>query len=241
MVLPSFQFDSTASIPAITQQLLRHFGGLELRGLFHNEIPIARYGPWSWCPPSIFDLGQTRDALTNDPSMRCSISADGLLRCKLQAIQFRDDDLIIPCGSHSAILSRISVALANRAHCVLLADPWPKVGRGFGQMQFILAKPVRLDPTGPDGSSVLKCSWVGMVSLALASINPRMQEEPASIAVDERQLWHMTCEFGRDVDVKGGPLSSIPMMEAGESARATMRSFKGTLAVMDMYGNSIVY
>ncbi|KAI0532028.1 hypothetical protein GGR58DRAFT_523624 [Xylaria digitata] len=221
MCLPSFQFDSTASIPAITQQLLKHFGELELRDLFHNGIPIATYGPWSWCPPSIFDLGQTRDAFTNDPSMMCFIKQDGLLRCKAQAVQLLDEDLIIPC------------ALANRDHCVLLVDPWPKVGRGFGQMQFILANPVGVDPPGADGSSVLRCRWVGMVSLALASINPHIPEQSKSIAVDRRKVWHITCEFGSDVDAEGEPLPSIPVIEAGESAEAAAQNFKGNPQIMN--------
>ncbi len=233
MCLPSFQFDSTASIPAITQQLLKHFGELELRDLFHNEIPIAPYGPWSWCPPSIFDFGQTRDAFTNDPSMICFINQDGLFRCKVHAVQLLDEDLIIPCGSHSAVLSRISVALANRGHCVLLVDPWPKVGRGFGQMQFILANPVGVDPPGADGSSVLRCRWVGMVSLALASINPRIPEQSKSIAVDIRKVWHITCEFGSDVDAEGEPLPSILVIKAGESAAAAQRNFKGSPQIIN--------
>ncbi|KAI1503890.1 hypothetical protein F5X99DRAFT_79265 [Biscogniauxia marginata] len=234
MCLPSFQFDSTASIPEITQQLITHFGEVQIRDLVHTEIPIAPHGPWSWCPPSVFDLGQTRDAFTNDPSMMCFINKNGILRCKLNAVQLLDEDMIIPCGSHSAVLYRTSVALANRGHCVLLLDPWPKTGRGFGQMQFLLANPVGVDPPGADGISVLKCRWVGGVYLALASIAPPpVSGQTESFASGRRKLWHVTCEFGSDVNGEGDPLPSISMVEAGKSAEDAARNFKGTPQILN--------
>ncbi|RYC63465.1 hypothetical protein CHU98_g2749 [Xylaria longipes] len=234
MCLPLFQFDSTASIPEITQQLIKHYGEVEIRDLFHNEIPIAQHGPWSWCPPSVFDLGQTRDAFTNDPSMTCFINNDGILRCRLDVVQLLDEDLIIPCGSHSAVLSRTSVALANRGHCALLLDPWPKTGRGFGQLQFILVNPVGVDPPGTDGMPVLKCRWVGGVYLALASIAPPpVSGQLESVASGRRKRWHLTCEFGSDVNEDGEPLPSILMVEAGKSAEDAARDFKATPFILN--------
>ncbi|KAI0896193.1 hypothetical protein F4806DRAFT_496312 [Annulohypoxylon nitens] len=43
--------------PEITQLILGTLGSIEVTDLLHSEDTISNYGPWSWCPQSIFQLG----------------------------------------------------------------------------------------------------------------------------------------------------------------------------------------
>lgn len=48
--------DGLASAAQITRQILVEQGSIELALLFHDKVPMARTGPWSWCPDSLLGL-----------------------------------------------------------------------------------------------------------------------------------------------------------------------------------------
>ncbi|EGX53750.1 hypothetical protein AOL_s00004g409 [Orbilia oligospora ATCC 24927] len=41
----------------LTKDILHGFGKLSPLSLFHDQLPISENGPWSWCPTSLFSLG----------------------------------------------------------------------------------------------------------------------------------------------------------------------------------------
>ncbi|KAF3171227.1 hypothetical protein EYR41_009508 [Orbilia oligospora] len=41
----------------LTKDIICRFGKLSPLSLFHDQLPISEDGPWSWCPTSLFDLG----------------------------------------------------------------------------------------------------------------------------------------------------------------------------------------
>lgn len=44
----------------ITQAILKSLGQVDIWHLFHGQVTISDSGPWSWCPPSFFDLKDSK-------------------------------------------------------------------------------------------------------------------------------------------------------------------------------------
>lgn len=122
-------FDSSWNQVCITQSILKKLGRISCSALLHGQGTIRDSGPWSWCPPLLFDLKESTrrdwDVLIQRDGGG-GRTADGSWRCKRLG---RDDaEKLDPVHSHPSVLSRITVALQNlEGHLLLapLAIGWP--------------------------------------------------------------------------------------------------------------------
>ncbi|KAI8629826.1 hypothetical protein F5Y19DRAFT_484743 [Xylariaceae sp. FL1651] len=121
--------------------------------LYHGQVPATLNGPWSWCPPSIFDLGESHNSLSRRPA----------------TIHYRKNDVVVPFDRHPAVGAQTSAALRDRQRCLLLTD---KNDRDQSQRQFILACPVWVGWVAK--KLAINCQWAGGVYLGTPDvINPR--------------------------------------------------------------------
>lgn len=202
MYLRSVQFDTAIHSTEITQKLMNQFGRISISDLFHSEVPLTRCGPWSWCPPSVFDLGQSYSASSADKRTSCRIE-DGRLWGRFEAVAIRPKDVLVPYGSHPAARTRTSVALSSPSECFLLTDP----SIADSPSLCILAKPVSVIMRGK--TPVISCRWLGCVYLA---------RERGELSQDDRKLRSLNdqegkkpmFEFGSDADQHDQPLSGFP-------------------------------
>ncbi|KAI1206344.1 uncharacterized protein F4807DRAFT_236764 [Annulohypoxylon truncatum] len=198
--------------PKITQLILGRFGRIEVTDLLHSDVPIATYGPWSWCPQSIFQFGQLyhSSALSD---MRCTVWHNGSLYGEFQAYEVLEDDVIIPCGSHPAGRVRVSVALSNRGNCLLLSTPCTQ-----NYHLYILAQPVHVD------WDRLHCRWVGCVRLQ-SSLDLKSDDD-----VGKRRYFTLMYPryftFGRDAATSGRPLSPLSYDAVSRALESFLRGNK---------------
>ncbi|KAI2472375.1 hypothetical protein F4781DRAFT_360210 [Annulohypoxylon bovei var. microspora] len=190
-------FDSTATGPQITRELLSHFGEVFCSDLFHGEVPITPCGPWSWCPSSIFDLGMSHNSLSRRPSAKCAVTKGGLLSGNFIAYTLTREDTVVPFGRHPAMASRISEALCDRRNCMLLTD---QSDRDQAHRQYILASPVWVGWVGK--TLVVSCRWAGCVYLGTpAAIESHEGNRPplnkSHITAEELSFSNQRIRFGR--------------------------------------------
>lgn len=162
MCLPPTKMDSGATGPHLTQQLLHHFGSLPISYLIHGHIPLSKAGPWSWCPPSVFDLGQSASAHDRTLSRPCHITSDGRVLGEFEAFTLLESDSVVPMGAHPAMLSRITKALQDRRRCLILAN------RSQKYQEFVLAAPVSIRWHEDTNRLVMSCRWIGGVHLTVS-------------------------------------------------------------------------
>ncbi|KAF2716586.1 hypothetical protein K431DRAFT_289288 [Polychaeton citri CBS 116435] len=216
LCLPSFAFDSAASSSEITQQILKHLGAVSRRDLLHGAIPVSTKGPWSWCPPSIYDLSKTyransERALTDD----CKIDESGRLLCyAFGATPLSQSDVLFPFGTHPALVKNIDVAQLEWRKCLILA-PFSNQSDN----EYILALPVRiLDPFEKEWqrfqatSGCLACRWVGCVRGKLTS----------------RPFTSVHVVFGDDIDETGNTLPPLDAEGSLKQAQESIRSHNPT-------------
>ncbi|KAI2463033.1 hypothetical protein F4781DRAFT_151320 [Annulohypoxylon bovei var. microspora] len=226
MCLPPSKLDSAASGPEISKQIIRHFHHFLAQEIFHVQIPMTTFGPWSWCPPSIFDLGQSMNSLTGKSQTACIVEANGVLTSQLSAYSILPYDRIVSTGSHLALAARISVALSNRKNCLLLADG------DESSPQFILVQPVAVDLTmNLLRTQYVACRWIGCVYLENSlnqHLSPSVKEQTEITSEIRRQCWDdlqvSTSKpyfvFGEDVDENNQPLESMSAKSALCGVRA---------------------
>lgn len=176
------------SIPVLTQQLLERLQYIPAAAIFHGEVPMAEYGKWSWCPPSIFGLGNSGLSLSQrDGVLPPTYVGEGLAHGWFYASHVRPEDVdeLLPCGSHPQVLAQISAALKNPEKCLLLRTDGctPKLSPA------LLAIPIQTYVTNhyklrPYQS--LCCRYVGCVYYSLPLEAP---EQPI-----------IKCEIGADLD-----------------------------------------
>ncbi|KAK2002783.1 hypothetical protein LX36DRAFT_626332 [Colletotrichum falcatum] len=105
----------------ITQNILSTAPNMPITNFIHGEVPMANYGPWSWCPRSIFDLGNVMPYDSGTfPAAR--VFPSGEMMTTLDAFEVLPDDVMVPCGSHPFLAARVSHAKANAAYSLLLAS-----------------------------------------------------------------------------------------------------------------------
>ncbi|RYC61497.1 hypothetical protein CHU98_g4706 [Xylaria longipes] len=159
----SKSFDSAATGPQITRQVLTHFGKIFCNDLCHGEVPIRPSGPWSWCPPSIFDFSVSQNSRSGRSGAMCSISETGLIWGSFTSYGLARSDVVLPFGRHPAVASRVSEALSERENCLLLVDRNDKVQ---SHRQYILACPISI--RWLRDTLVVSCRWAGCVYLGRA-------------------------------------------------------------------------
>ncbi|GAP83671.2 hypothetical protein SAMD00023353_0500590 [Rosellinia necatrix] len=170
--------DSNSTGPQITRDILSHFGTILCSDLFHGEVPINPSGAWSWCPPSIFDLGVSQNSLSRRPISKCTLVKEGLLLGDFTAYTLKRDDVVVPFGRHPAVSSRISEALRDKWSCLLLTDP---DDRDQSHRQYILTYPVWVGWVGR--TLAISCHWAGCVYLGIPNaIDPY---KPSKAALDK--------------------------------------------------------
>ena len=193
-------FETTATGPRITQLLASHFRLIPVIDLYHKEIPVRRKGSWDWCPPSIFDLASSPDALGGEEQTSLGeISDDGLLRGTFKAYELLPADDVIPCASNSAAIVEIDIALSKRWNCLLLKEPSTtdastlELTRECNTLQqYILA---RTDGSHRSGKQdVIDCKWIGCVYVFSVSAVGKN-----SIELSGQKRWYhdaLRCRFG---------------------------------------------
>ncbi|KAI3318305.1 hypothetical protein HD806DRAFT_526447 [Xylariaceae sp. AK1471] len=208
-------FDSTATGPQVTRQLLTHFGTISCSDLFHGQVPVRPFGPWSWCPPSIFDLSVSQNSLSGHPSAECRVSQAGLLYGAFTAYSLAKSDVVLPFGRHPAVSSRVAEALGERDSCLLLAD---RNDKAQSHRQYILACPLWVGWLG--GRQVVSCRWAGCIYLGRGD-----PLEPAIVITGPLEIEYINARFnpkasrdvryifGADLTDHGQPL---PTMSARE-------------------------
>ncbi|RYN22724.1 hypothetical protein AA0119_g11789 [Alternaria tenuissima] len=161
----------------ITIAILAHCAEIDFLDVLHGQVTRFDFcAPWEWCPPSLFDLGQTTGLPapigrigSNRP---VSISANGVLKFdSLTAYELLPEDILIPYDGHPALQARISAITMQigRNSCLLLTDYDLEEEYGI----YILAQPTRVSyrysgqiRMGRRLICDLECHWLGCVSLS---------------------------------------------------------------------------
>ncbi|KAI1740188.1 hypothetical protein F4680DRAFT_122693 [Xylaria scruposa] len=169
----------------ITKLILSRLSRIDVPDLFHAEVPAATYGGWSWCPQSIYGLGQLYHS-SSYVDIRCRVFPDGRLTGRFQPYEILENDKIAPCGSHPALKARISLALSNRKSCLLLSTP-----HNQQDQLYILAQPVFMN------GCTISCRWIACVRLQ-SPLSGRRREIHLSS--------HTYFRFGNDMSLSGAPL-----------------------------------
>lgn len=233
MCLPSL--DSSASGPEITRQLMTHYGMIFFNDLLHGEVPMSPHGPWSWCPPSIFDLGTSRSSMGRRRSTPCYLD-NGILYGHFSAFTLLDEDVTIPFGTHPATVAAISRALQDRNKCLLLGEDsrihrrhstWDASASEHAPLmnnphdrQYILVRPVlvrrQVHHTGVFMAEI-KCQWVGCVHLGSDLLLGAIKGHGVTRKTREREplLQPQTLRFALGDNVlHGSPLSALDSRSA---------------------------
>lgn len=162
----------------ITMKILKSLKTIDFGDLLHSGVPIRQFGPWSWCPSSIFDLGvynATNTAIGNGCSME--VNSSGIMTAVgLYAYNLLDQDTVTPVASHPSIRARVLNALSRRSHCMLLTDSkWVNDSR-----LCILCMAIRAGALPPRRRE-MHCRWIACVyvnSRNQPEVNPRSHSEP---------------------------------------------------------------
>ncbi|GAM33725.1 hypothetical protein TCE0_013f00842 [Talaromyces pinophilus] len=126
-------FDSSLPQVQITQAILKSLRQVDAWHLFHGQVTISDTGPWSWCPPSFFDLKDTKSS--SSTSSQLTVMASGGLSgiMQLRELDENDKDLLMPYGSHPSLILRINAAFQDwKNHCLMYpvhAAPQQMVGQ----------------------------------------------------------------------------------------------------------------
>lgn len=111
-------FDSTWSQTTITKQILTLSKKLNPDTLFHDRVPICESGPWSWCSPMIFDLGDSQlDSAGQLDIEGGKLSGAWIVVTLLEG----DEQRLKPYASHDLLAARIMAAFQNWKDHVLLS------------------------------------------------------------------------------------------------------------------------
>lgn len=151
MVLQQGRVNTSRTTPELTRDILSTLVRIPRTALFHGEVPMARSGGWSWCPPSIFDLdsvGHPVPQVDTDISDKSEyeavwINVNGTAQSDFTVLLVKQDDTdkVYPVGSHPAVRARITEALEKPEQCLIL-----KVGGKTAESQItpgILVRPVQ--------------------------------------------------------------------------------------------------
>ncbi|OTA65363.1 hypothetical protein K449DRAFT_403952 [Hypoxylon sp. EC38] len=127
MTLDQRTVDTSLSTPALTRSILLELLTVPKTSIFHNKVPMALEGCWSWCPPSIFDFdGSTFSRVRpntaggrQDPLL---IHKDGSIggSFTVYPVQLAYRDKVHPYSSHPALSYRILKALETPETCLIL-------------------------------------------------------------------------------------------------------------------------
>lgn len=128
--------DPLASTAQITKQILVEQGTIETALLFHDKVPMARTGPWSWCPASLLDLKAVQ---YDDVRHESTVYPDGTIMGELSPILVTEKMAKVLSSTTRHITGRLRVAeaLQDWQNCLLLHHTGGTVGTS-GSRQFML-------------------------------------------------------------------------------------------------------
>ncbi|KAI4860981.1 hypothetical protein F4820DRAFT_435190 [Hypoxylon rubiginosum] len=229
LTLPRKKFDTSRTEPELVTDILRTIKHLPGTAIYHGEIPIAQHGPWSWCPPTVFDFGRTGTVLIPSAAegqgegCELTVKESGVVEGVFTIYHLHESDLgeLLPCGTHPSMEARIRNALVSfAAGCpTLIMQVEGQVWRRHIDL-WLLAVPVATPLYGKttdltqgypgfDAANRWRCRWVGCVYAG----NTRRGD-----FYGERLV-----TFGEDVDDAGNPASAVvPPDEAVEEAKSVL-------------------
>lgn len=118
----------------MTKHVISAFEQVSATNLLHDKLPICETGPWSWCPPSIFDLADHKDEYL--------AVVDGTLCGWWDAYPFphklKNGTGLRPHGKHDMIKHRVLAASETPYEHLLLAPRNRK--RVHDEAPFMLVK-----------------------------------------------------------------------------------------------------
>lgn len=202
--LSEMKVDAAASVPQMTRRLLRSMGMIPRTAILHGEAPMEARGGWSWCPPSIFELGKTSYSPSHQDSTLLHdlyVSESGVAQGWFYVMPVRRDDVdgLLPYGSHPMVVAKIRTALEKPGECLVLrvGDPTRKLVPG------ILVVSVGVGKYGRNHHDGIACQYIGCVY----SARPEGLAQKPPIVL---------CLIGGDADARGG-------MDAGDALRQISR------------------
>lgn len=185
--------DSSLDPSDITKKLLEEFSLQVNYGiLFHAAVPICKSGPWSWCPPSIFDL-----AFSQLPPGRSDLDLeDGCLTATLRCGTLARDDrnYIVPYSNHPAMVMKVSDALTRWNSCLLMAND-DEAYMDAKPPLFVLATTVGVRRLG-ENRGLIECRYVGAVLFPVDRFRDK-----AGTTLNWPWQRH-ACRFGRDLGLQ---------------------------------------
>ncbi|ERF72862.1 hypothetical protein EPUS_08475 [Endocarpon pusillum Z07020] len=173
------EFDSGESQSQITRKILTKCGLIPSSYLLHSHISPNEYGPWSWCPTSLYDLHS--DLASKNSQLSLKIRHDGtatgdwfcntLTEEKAKLLQLHNPQM--------SVKLRIMKTMQTPRSCMILR-PWPWLSSEVGN-QCLLVETVGLgyDETR---SKVIECRYIGTVT---ASIHLGWQYVSIRIGLDQ--------------------------------------------------------
>lgn len=130
LCLPPDDVDTSRTSSQLTMNILVGMPQIPASYLFHGEVPINPFGAYSWCPPSLFDLGKTVDVASpywdgggqgawNSVKLLNNGALMGFFYV-FSLLDARDCAGILPYGSHPCVTTQIKIALDTPSNCLLL-------------------------------------------------------------------------------------------------------------------------
>ncbi|KAI1081112.1 hypothetical protein F5B20DRAFT_72034 [Whalleya microplaca] len=121
LTIPRKEVDTSRTEPELVTDILRTIKHLPATAIYHGEIPMAQHGPWSWCPPTIFDFGRTGTVLVPSGAeglgegCELPVGENGTIEGIFTIYHLHESDLgeLLPYGTHHSMEARIRNAILN--------------------------------------------------------------------------------------------------------------------------------
>ena len=115
MTLPAHEIDTFRTSPELVQDILGKMEQLPSLAVYYGEVPMATYGPWSWCPTSIFDLGKVGKSIIPNLGEQAGgypvlgVSQLGILEgwFKVFSVDVQEVGDLAPVGVHPGVEAKI--------------------------------------------------------------------------------------------------------------------------------------
>ncbi|KAJ2979089.1 hypothetical protein NQ176_g3456 [Zarea fungicola] len=203
-----------------TKELLRSLKRLPATYLYHSEVSMAKFGPYSWCPPSVFDLGKSTETMApylygatvaSETPDEVYMEDDGVIGGCFDVFTLSETDCegIQPYGQHPSVLLKIRVALGEPHKCVLVQHPGEYKLRTPHTSVWILAQrvPMLISNQAPPQWLQRKDKHIYLEGLNLRYVGCVVLSQPTS-NTGRKQV---ACLFGMDADqeTNGKPMRVI--------------------------------
>ncbi|KAI4864864.1 hypothetical protein F4820DRAFT_458590 [Hypoxylon rubiginosum] len=166
MTLDQRTVDTSQSTPALTRSILLELTTVPKTSIFHNKVPMALEGGWSWCPPSIFDLDAStfsgvRPDIASGRQQPLLIDKDGSIggRFTTYPVQLAYRDKVHPYSSHPSLSYRILKALETPGTCLILEI-------GGTTAESAVTSGILAEPVSHYGRRFVDCRYIGCVHVS---------------------------------------------------------------------------